>query len=92
MFGSAAADDGGALSDVLTFVMADLTFVKKLEAFAKDNAHMVGDPDLEEHSHAAYELYNDYQKLFEKLIGGFLESKGHTAEKLYEEMRAKSAE
>ena len=92
MFGTAeSGGDGSALSAVLQFVMADMTFIQKLEAFSKEHAHLIGDPDKEEHSHAAFELFNDYQKLFETLIGGYLESKGHTAEKLYEEMLEKNA-
>ena len=91
MFGSGGGSDGSALSDVLQFVMADFTFVKKLEAFSKEHAHLIGDPDKEEHSHAAYELYKEYQSLFESLIGDFLKSKGHTVQKLYEELREKNA-
>ncbi|CAM9614352.1 unnamed protein product, partial [Heterosigma akashiwo] len=66
-------------------------FAAVFEKFVEENAHTI-DLDSDENKLEYTDLYNEYQKLFESQLEGFIESQGSSVLEFYSEVRKANEE
>uniref|UniRef100_A0A6V1QFZ2 Cilia- and flagella-associated protein 36 n=1 Tax=Heterosigma akashiwo TaxID=2829 RepID=A0A6V1QFZ2_HETAK len=76
---------------VQEFFYEDDEFAAVFEKFVEENAHTI-DLDSDENKLEYTDLYNEYQKLFESQLEGFIESQGSSVLEFYSEVRKANEE